>query len=83
MSTLTIRASESESEDIENLKKFLGVGHGTKALLLFAKKLPQLQKEYDQLYSEHIKLKQDYYELIDLLEKKSNLESKIQNIVRE
>jgi hypothetical protein len=69
MSTLTIRASESESEDIENLKKFLGVGHGTKALLLFAKKLPQLQKEY--------------YELIDLLEKKSNLESKIQNIVRE
>lgn len=77
MTTLTIRTSKQESETIEKLKSFFGIGHGSKALLRAAEELPRLYGKYNVLEADYLALQAKHFALLDALNDKKNIQSKI------
>jgi len=82
MSILTIRASSQQTKTIEKLKSFFGIGHGSKALLRAAEELPKLNDKYSKLEADYIKLQRMHHVLIDALEDKKNIQSKIDELTK-
>ena len=82
MTILTIRATSQQSKTIEKLKSFFEIGHGSKALLRAAEELPKLNDKYNKLEADFLILQSKHFALLDALNEKKSIQSKIDKLTK-
>lgn len=78
---LTVRVSKSEQEDVDKLKKLLGVKSAASALLKGANMLPQLVKKNEALEKELSQTRAKLNTLIDAVKQQDRASKTIERLV--
>jgi trimethylamine:corrinoid methyltransferase-like protein len=77
----TIRPTSEESDNIKNLMEHYNVLHASKALLLAANDLPELQKQHNELMTAYKNVTDQYMTLVQAVKERNAVELKINSLI--